>query len=370
MNEIGFVLTYLDSYDIEWQCKKNKYKYGETVNVNPNRYRDWTNLRFFFRGIEKYVPRVRKIHIVTCGHVSSWLNAGHPRINVVKHSDYIPKKWLPTFSSCCIDMNLHRIGDLADQFVYFNDDMILTAPVKQTDSFNDGKSGDSVILSPRAYEMTEGLALHIVPIAGTAVINKHFQKKEVLRKNLRQWLNVKYGSGLLRTLSLLTYPHFISFLNLHLPYSYLKSTYRTVWEEEGALLSQSSAHRFREPMDVNHWIFSYWQYASGNFHPRSTRFGKCFQIHSMEGAEKVAEAVKNQKYKVVCLNDGVLKNYVGGHQQHSGLSECWTGYHITKKIFIRKIRQKSRIVFDFPNADAGNFACAISPKTIRMGVAA
>ena len=25
MNEIGFVLTYLDSYDIEWQCKKNKY---------------------------------------------------------------------------------------------------------------------------------------------------------------------------------------------------------------------------------------------------------------------------------------------------------------------------------------------------------
>ena len=57
---------------------------------------------------------------------------------------------------------------LKQMMPYLHDDMILTAPVKQTDSFNDGKSGDSVILSPRAYEMTEGLALHIVPIAGTA----------------------------------------------------------------------------------------------------------------------------------------------------------------------------------------------------------
>ena len=135
--EIDFVLTYLDGNDIEWQKEKNRFSPGGTSDVNPNRYRDWDNLRYFFRAIERFAPWVRKVHIVTWGHIPSWLNADHPKIHIVNHKDYIPEDWLPTFSSRCIDMNLHRIPGLSERFVYFNDDTFLTAPVKEEDFFNE-----------------------------------------------------------------------------------------------------------------------------------------------------------------------------------------------------------------------------------------
>ncbi len=46
------------------------------------------------------------------------------KINVVKHTDYIPAEFLPTFNSNVIEMNLHRLKDLSENFVLFNDDML------------------------------------------------------------------------------------------------------------------------------------------------------------------------------------------------------------------------------------------------------
>lgn len=305
MQNIDFVLTYLDSNDTEWQKQRNIYKYGENADVNPNRYRDWDNLVYFFRSIEKFAPWVRKIHVVTWGHLPEWLNTDNPKINIVKHTDYIPKEWLPTFSSRCIDMNLHRIPGLAEKFVYFNDDMFLTAPVKPEDFFENGLPCDSAILSPQAFKLTDGISMHIAPIVGTALINRHFNKNQIIKKNLRKWINLKYGKELFRTFSLMAYPNFIGFRNPHIPYSYLKSTYETVWKLEPELLQASSEHKFREVTDLNHWIFTYWQLASGKFTPRKASFGTCYQIHTQNDAEKAAKSITSHKYKVVCVNDGI-----------------------------------------------------------------
>ena len=305
MQIIDFVLTYLDSNDIDWQKQRNLYKYGENADVNPNRYRDWDNLMYFFRSVEKYAPWVRKVHIVTWGHLPSWLNTANPKLNVVKHEDYIPKEWLPTFSSRCIDMNLHRIPGIAEQFVYFNDDMFLTAPVKPEDFFKNGLPCDSAVLSPQAFKLTDGLSMHIAPIVGTAVINKNFNKKEIIKKNLGKWFTPKYGKELFRTLTLAAYPNFIGFRNPHIPYSYLKSTYETVWTKEPELMRKASEHRFREVTDLNHWIFTYWQYATAKFEPRKASFGRCFQIHDYKDACDTAASIRSHKYKVVCANDGI-----------------------------------------------------------------
>ena len=42
---------------------QNKYK-GQQGNHTNNevRYRDWQNLKYWFRAVEKYAPWVRKIH--------------------------------------------------------------------------------------------------------------------------------------------------------------------------------------------------------------------------------------------------------------------------------------------------------------------
>lgn len=307
--DIDFILTYLNPNDIKWQKEKNQYAPGAASDVNPNRYREWDNLQYFFRGVEKFAPWVRKVHIVTCGHLPSWLNTKHPKLNVVHHSDYIPKEWLPTFSSRCIDMNFHRIPELSEHFVYFNDDMFITKPVEPEVFFKNGLPCDAAILRPTQYRLISGIALHLAPVVNTAVINKYFKQKEVVKEKRSNWITFKYGKrNVIYALVLKTYPKFCGFAPTHLPYSYLKSTYETVWDKEGILCENTSKHRFREPCDLNHWIFNYWQFATNQFYPRSIKEGKCYQLHRYDDAENAYQAITHKKYKMVCLNDTLEDN--------------------------------------------------------------
>ena len=56
------------------------------------------------------------------------LEPDHPKLHIVNHRDFIPEEYLPTFSSHAIELNMHRIPDLAEHFLYFNDDVYLMKP--------------------------------------------------------------------------------------------------------------------------------------------------------------------------------------------------------------------------------------------------
>lgn len=308
MHDIDFVLTYLDSNDEKWQIEKARYKYGEGADVSINRYRDWDNLKYFFRGIEKFAPWVRKIHFVTYGHIPSWLNLDNPKINIVNHKDYIPEEWLPTFSSRCIDMNLHRIQGLAEHFVYFNDDMFLVSPVTEETFFHNGLPCDSPTMRAAQYIMVDNKPLHLAPIIDTSLINKHFRMRKTVKEKLLNWINPKYGRFNIATLQSLSYVNFVGFRSLHLPYSYEKKTYETVWKMEPELCEKACRHRFRESTDLNHWVFTYWQYASNRFFPRSVKDGYCFQLHNIYDAQVASKVIQKRKYKMICLNDSLESN--------------------------------------------------------------
>ena len=94
--------------------------------VAKNRFRDNEELRYSLRSIWKYAPWVNKIHILTNGQIPYWLNTNHPKINIVTHEDvFVNKSHLPTFSSPAIEAHIHRIPNLAENFIYFNDDVML-----------------------------------------------------------------------------------------------------------------------------------------------------------------------------------------------------------------------------------------------------
>ena len=67
--KIDFVITWVDGSDDRWQKEKQKTRkhLGIVADVDDRkeRYRDWDNLQYWFRGVEKYAPWVRKIHFVT-----------------------------------------------------------------------------------------------------------------------------------------------------------------------------------------------------------------------------------------------------------------------------------------------------------------
>ena len=138
MNKIDFVVTWVDGSDEKWLKEKNKYKADKNQDASNTRYRDYEIIKYFFRSVEKYAPWVNKIYFITWGHVPKWLNSKNPKLVIVKHKDFIPKKYLPTFNSCAIELNMHRIKDLSETFVYFNDDMVLNNYTKEKDFFENG----------------------------------------------------------------------------------------------------------------------------------------------------------------------------------------------------------------------------------------
>lgn len=107
---------------------------------NINRFDSNEELRYSIRGVFKYAPWVRRIFIV-CDDTQrpSWLieqseNTNIP-VTIVKHSDIIPKEFLPTYNSQAIEMFLCMIPELSEQFIYLNDDMFIGAPVKVEDFY-------------------------------------------------------------------------------------------------------------------------------------------------------------------------------------------------------------------------------------------
>ena len=102
---IDFVVTWVDGNDPAWQQEKQKYT-AVNADVRVNRYREWDQLKYWFRAVEKYAPWVNKIHFVTWGHLPEWLDTTNPKLNIVNHKDYIPEEYLPTFSSHTIELHL------------------------------------------------------------------------------------------------------------------------------------------------------------------------------------------------------------------------------------------------------------------------
>lgn len=299
-SEIDFVLIWVDNNDKEWQKSFQQHKYGEQ-RESSERFRDWDNLHYWFRAIEKNAPWVRKIHFVTCGHYPAWLNKAHPKLNLVSHQDYIDSEYLPTFSANPIEINLHKIEGLSEKFVFFNDDFFLLNPTEQEDFFKNDLPCDAMILNAHAGE---GIS-HII-MNDLLVLNQYFNKKQVMKNNIGNWLNLKYGINLLRSFCLLPWPKFTGFYDPHLPQPFLKSTFETIWDLESDLMNEVSSHKFRDSKDVNQYLMRYWQLASGKFSPISImKQGRTYHLTD-DNIEQSIDMIKNSTYKMCCINDTAL----------------------------------------------------------------
>ena len=299
-NEIDFVVLWVDGGDPAWLKQKNEYS-PQTKNYGNknNRFRDWDNLQYWFRGVEKFAPWVNKVFFITWGHLPKWLDANHPKLRIVRHEDYIPKEYLPTFNSDVIETNLHRIADLSEHFVLFNDDVFLLNPVVPDDFFIGGKPCDSYSES-LIVPLANGSRICHTKLCNTQVINDHFVKKEVHRKNRWKVYNRKYGLQNLTTLYFSVLPQFTGFRNPHIAMSHLKSTFETVWAQEYNLLHAACQNRFRGYNDISHWLMRYWNLCNGDFAPRSIKFGRYFAVS--DNNDELCSYLTGGG-KMVCIND-------------------------------------------------------------------
>lgn len=295
-DKIDFVILWVDPTDEKWIKEKNKYLNVEGDKSNK-RFRDFDNLKYLFRGIERFAPFVNKIFFVTYGHLPKWLNKNNDRLVIVNHKDYIDEKYLPTFNSNVIELNLGNIDKLSEQFVLLNDDIFILNNLKEEDFFKSGKPNDFYIEYRKKHPSNRGVIMHKNYFN---ILNKYFSKEEFVKNNKEKIINKEYGIKNLYNLKNKKNESFLDLYSAHLNQNLLKSTFNTLWNYEYDLLDKASQNRFRANSDIGQMLCRYYNLLLGNFNP-SKPLGKYFEISNNN--KKIINAIKLQKYKLICIND-------------------------------------------------------------------
>ena len=276
VEKIDFVVTWVDGSDPLWQEKKSKY--DGSVNTSKKSmnsvkaYREWGTFKYWFRGVEKFAPWVNKVYLVTDQQKPSWIDIDSDKLVLVDHTEIIRNDYLPVFSANPIESNIHRIPGLSEHFVFFNDDVYLTAPVEPTDFFSEGGLPKyNTALSP-IVPQPYGTA-HF-QVNDMEIVNSYFSKDEILKNG--KFLSLKQGwKNIIKTLLYRNTKFICGFWENHLAHPLLKSTMELVWGKETAILEKTSASRFRNPSDTNVWLFNFWK------------------------------LLNSEKYKIMCINDSL-----------------------------------------------------------------
>lgn len=306
--DIDFVVTWVNMDDPEWQNEFSKYsgnKDNTKNGVSKARFRDYGFLKYWFRGVEKFAPWVRKIHFVTSGQKPDWLDESNPKIHLVSHKDFIPAEFLPTYNSVVIERYMYRIPGLAEHFVYFNDDFFIINNINPERFFRNGLPCDIAV-----FTYNPSWSQWYVRIKNNIrLINRHFDKKEVMKRWHDKWFYKSYGSRARWNYLLRFYNKFITLRVPHNAQPYLKSTFEEVWAEEGEELTRTSVNRFRALDDYTPELFRIWQICKGNFEPYNT-YSDTKMFPLMVKSKKAVKAIYEQAYSLICLNDNVhIRNY-------------------------------------------------------------
>lgn len=311
---IDFVVTWVDGSDPAWREEKERYEkqFGLACDKHSSgekRYRDWDLFQYWFRAVEKYAPWVRNVYLVTWGHIPQWLNINSPKLKVVKHSDFIPDSFLPTFNSNAIELNLHRIEGLSEYFVYFNDDMFLGCPVKPEDFFRGGKPSCTAIAYPLQNEFNSTFD-HIM-FTAQGIINTKYRGSVSKRitEHPELWFSTEYRN--MDTYNLLSakYNWLPGMLCTHLPAPFRRSDFQSAWEIWPELMENTSFNKFRTAQDTTHFMVTLYCIMEGRFNAVSMEHHGYHFWNPPKQSQEIRDAISQKKYHAICINDSPSVSY-------------------------------------------------------------
>lgn len=306
---IDIVIPWVDEKDILWEQTREEHskKNAEEFETSNVRFQSWDNLHIWFRAIEECMPWINKVFLITCGHLPQFINVECPRLRIVKHSEYIPQKYLPTFNSNTIEMNVHRIPDLSENFILFSDDVFPLTYIPEEYYFIDDIVCDEAIeniITTTSFGAVSN-ATRYAQVNNMFIINRHFKKREVQAANWDKWYCKDYGERLERTKACAYWYDFPGFYDPHMANALKKSTLTRLWELELDALDAGSKDRFRGAADVTQYLIRYWQLCTGEFVPRKTQ-GKVF-FPNIDTYIEVVKTIEESKYQMISFNENCTK---------------------------------------------------------------
>ena len=188
-------------------------------------------------------------------------------VNIVLHKDIIPSEYLPVFNSNPIEMHLHRIDGLDEEYLYFNDDLFPLQKCEATDFFREGKCFLGMSHHLLVWDMFKRICRN----------SDHLARKA---------LGLKPRLFFLRPQHICT-PMFKS---------ECEELYAKVEDEIRARIT-----RIRSERNVTQYIFLDYIYLKGRLINR--RLSKKHFSVGISAMEKIVNFIKNPTRKLVCIND-------------------------------------------------------------------
>ena len=246
--DIDLVYLWVDGDDPKWLEKKRQFT-GKVADYsegnNKGRYVNNGELKYSLRSVEKYVPWIRRIYIVTDNQYPGWLQRDHPKIRIIDHTEILPEEALPCFNSSVIEYFIYKIPGLSEHFLLANDDMFFNKT-----------------LSPDYFFDKEGIPF--VRLKRKFLGRWHYPLKRFLLGRQGQYISkVLDGASFVEK----KFGIYYSGIPHHNVDAYVKSDYRYavehVFEEQ---VKRSLSSRTRMYGDQHRSAFSYYALAVGRGH--------------------------------------------------------------------------------------------------------
>jgi hypothetical protein len=301
---IDVVITWVDGNDPVLATKRNLYleKEGITSSFSgaiPTRFASNNEIKYCVLSIFKFAPFVRNMFIVTDGQdpniyedVKKFFPERLGCIRIVDHKEIFKgyENYLPTFNSTSIESMIWRIEGLSENFVYFNDDVILIRKVKPEDWVINGRP---VLRGKWKFPPYRKLFTDSLKVFFNRQVlgNKPFHLP--LSFYLRQW-NAAYRLGF----------RYRYFFHCHTPHVLNRASLQNIFSNHSYLLKHNISKRFRtKDQFISISLANHLEILAGNKNIAKLNLGYLFPANysKMKQQRRMNRCEKDSQIKSVCI---------------------------------------------------------------------
>lgn len=280
--DVDLVFSWVDGANPDYVEERRRLMADSRVNAadtGPTRYRQIDELRYALRSVHAFAPWVRRIFIATDSPAPAWLDLEHPRVRLVRSEEFFADPAsLPTFNSHAIESQLHHIPDLAEHFLYSNDDMFFGRPVTPAMFFSPGGISRFVEATTRI-----GLGESDPERSG------HDNAMRVNRTLLRE----RFGRTITRHLE-------------HCPVPLRRSVLAELEREFAADFARTAAARFRSGSDISvtNSLYHYYALLTGRAVTQTGLRVRYIETTLAGSVSQLRQLERRRRHEMFCLNDG------------------------------------------------------------------
>lgn len=235
---IDAVYTWVDATDPGWREQLAAYRDIEALDLD--RFAQADELRYSLRALDLFAPWIRRVHILSNCRPPAWFQSSD-RVRWIDHREVIDGSYLPLFNSEAIETFLHRIPDLAEHFLYLNDDFFI---------WNDA--------DPSAFFTFDGRSVaHLAPRGGVI-----YWMQSIEADVAEDWQSARVNGA---RLLLARHGFLPTRQHEHVPYALSRSAIEELEREFASEFEAVRRSRFRDAADVSliPFVYHHWAVKQG-----------------------------------------------------------------------------------------------------------